>query len=378
MNGWKKSEFGSIPRDWDFIKGSNYCSKVTDGTHDSPKRKQHGKPLITSKHIKSRYIDFENAYYISDHDFMKINERSQVDQWDVVISMIGEYCGFTYIERNTNINYAVKNVGLFKAGNKINALWLHYYLMSPLGQYILDTNKSGSSQPYISLGALRDLPILNPPVEDKKYIVEILSSLDDKIDLLHRQNKTLEAMAETLFLQWFVEEAKEDWEEGKLGDLIEVKYGKDHKILQDGHIPVYGSGGIMRHADKALFEGESVLIPRKGTLNNVMYINEPFWTVDTMFYTVMKRDNLAKFIYFFIKEKDLASMNVGSAVPSMTTVVLNNMPVHIPDELTLETFENSVSPLFKKIEINHKQIKILEKLRDSLLPKLMSGEIKIK
>ena len=107
------------------------------------------------------------------------------------------------------------------------------------------------------------------PSPEQKAIAEVLSALDDKIDLLHRQNKTLEQMAETLFRQWFVVEAGEDWEEGVLGDLVEVKYGKDHKKLQDGEIPVYGSGGVMRYAERSLYDNESVLIPRKGTLNNV-------------------------------------------------------------------------------------------------------------
>jgi len=219
--------------------------------------------------------------------------------------------------------------------------------------------------------------LLNLPksLTEQKSIASVLSSLDDKIDLLHRQNATLEKMAETLFRQWFVEEAKEEWEERTLSDLIVVKYGKDHKKLLDGKIPVIGSGGVMRYADTALNEKESVLIPRKGSLNNVMYIDEPFWTVDTMFYTEMKRPNIAKFIYHFVKELDLASMNVGSAVPSMTTEVLNNMPIDIPPDSLFEQFENTVEPIYNKKKANQTQIRTLTALRDTLLPKLMSGEV---
>ena len=158
-------------------------------------------------------------------------------------------------------------------------------------------------------------------------------------------------MAETLFRQWFVEEAKEEWEEGKLSDLVIVKYGKDHKKLLDGNIPVYGSGGLMRSVEKSLYDKESVLIPRKGTLNNVMYQDEPFWTVDTMFYTEMKMPNVAKFVYHFVKVQDLASMNVGSAVPSMTTEILNNMPMDIPPAELFEKFEGAVAPLYKKMNL---------------------------
>jgi type I restriction enzyme S subunit len=241
-----------------------------------------------------------------------------------------------------------------------------------------ENNMEGSSgRQRVPKEAFDNLLISLPPLSEQKRIASILSSLDDKIDLLHRENKTLEAMAETLFRQWFVEEAKEDWKEGKLGDLIDVKYGKDHKKLLDGKIPVLGSGGIMRYADTALYDKESVLIPRKGSLNNVMYINEPFWTVDTMFYTEMRQLNVAKFVYHFMKNQDLANMNVGSAVPSMTVEVLNNIPIDIPPQNIFDKFEGAVSLLYSKKEHNNKQIQTLIQQRDSLLPKLMSGEIKV-
>ena len=94
-----------INSDWDYIPAEKYCLKVTDGTHDTPKKVQDGKYLVTSKHIKGSEIDFNSAYFISEHDFHEINKRSRVDQWDVIISMIGAYCGFCFIENNQNIEY---------------------------------------------------------------------------------------------------------------------------------------------------------------------------------------------------------------------------------------------------------------------------------
>ena len=116
---------------------------------------------------------------------------------------------------------------------------------------------------------------------------------------------------------------------------------------------------------------------RKGTLNNVMYVNQPFWSVDTMFYTEMKLPNVAKFVYHFVKAKDLASMNAGSAVPSMTTDILNAMDVVIPSASALEEFESLVAPMYEAMEANDVQSKALSQIRDTLLPKLMSGEIDV-
>ena len=183
MSEMKETEFGKIAVDWKFVPSSKFCLRITDGTHDSPKEQTTGKHLITSKHIKGREIDFDNAYLIKVEDFNKINLRSKVDQWDVIISMIGEYCGFSYVERNQFIDYAVKNVGLLKTGDQYKAFWLYYYLNSKIGRFILESNKSGTSQPYLSLGFLRELPILYPSTDkEAEKIVETLSSLDDKID----------------------------------------------------------------------------------------------------------------------------------------------------------------------------------------------------
>ena len=195
--------------------------------------------------------------------------------------------------------------------------------------------------------------------------------------LLSNINNNLLEQAQALYTSMFITNANPSWKQGHLSDLITVRYGKDHKKLADGEYPVYGSGGIMRYAERHLYDRESVLIPRKGTLNNVMYVNEPFWSVDTMFYTEMRMLNVAKFVYHFLKSKDLAAMNAGSAVPSMTTDILNAMEVIIPSELSLATFEDIVDPMYRAMKDNDKQSLQLANLRDSILPKLMSGEIDV-
>jgi len=165
------------------------------------------------------------------------------------------------------------------------------------------------------------------------------------------------------------------WDVKSLSDLLEVKYGKDHKKLNEGMYPVYGSGGLMRNAEKFLYEGESVLIPRKGTLTNLMYVNEAFWTVDTMFYTIPKIEKIAKFAFLHLKTLDFAAMNVGSAVPSMTTKVLNALQVITPPTELLQKFDEIIGVNNQKVVENEANTQQLEKLRDTLLPKLISGEL---
>ena len=147
----------------------------------------------------------------------------------------------------------------------------------------------------------------------------------------------------------------EDWKEYKLGDLLTIKYGKDHKKLKEGNIPVYGSGGIMRRVNQSIYDGPSIMIPRKGSLNNVLYSDTPFWTVDTMFWSIIN-DNIVNplFLYYSLCKKDFASLNVGSAVPSLTVPILNDIDVNVPTFDTQNRIVGILKSLDDKIELNRR------------------------
>ena len=157
-----------------------------------------------------------------------------------------------------------------------------------------------------------------------------------------------------------------EWKKYKLSELIEIKYGKDHKHLADGDIPVYGSGGIMRYAETYLYNKESILIPRKGTLSNLFYLDKPFWSVDTMFYTKIKDGVHGKYLYYLLKSMDLASMNVGSAVPSLTTEVLNKVEVNLPNIETQKEIAQILTSLDDKIELNLQMNQTLEAMAQAI------------
>ena len=171
------------------IRADKYCKFVTDGTHDSPKSVKIGRKLITSKHLGRYGIDFNSAKYISDVDYKKIINRSKVEQWDILISMIGTV-GNVYLERNKVIDYACKNIGIFQLdGDEMKAKWLYYYLQSPKARAYIETSCRGTTQSYIPLNALRSLPIdvVNDSVRDR--IVNLLWSIDEKILTNFRINK---------------------------------------------------------------------------------------------------------------------------------------------------------------------------------------------
>lgn len=260
------------------------------------------------------------------------------------------------------------------AAKGISNRYLFYALTSlePSISAMLETTGIGAGKLATDRLKALPVPVLDEAARDK--VTHFADCIYRKIHLNAKLNGYLEELCDALFLD-FLERADSSWHEGTLEELAEVKYGKDHKKLADGPYPVYGSGGFMRSAEKSLFSGESVLIPRKGSLNNVMYVDEAFWTVDTMFFTVPRIPGAAKFLYQYVKRLDLASMNSGSAVPSMTTSILNALSLPVPPRDSLLSFNAKLQSMYDTVRANDLENRRLKSLRDSLLPKLMSGEI---
>lgn len=275
--------------------------------------------------------------------------------------------------------------------DKVLPEYIGYYMRMPSFRQKFLAFSTMTTRASLKNEDLLSLEVALPGLEKQKKIAEILSRYDSLIENNNRQIKLLEEAAQRLYKEWFVdlhfpgyEDCKivdgvpEGWHRGKLQELIDVNYGKDHKKAPEkGDVPVYGSGGLMRKCNRSLYSGESVLIPRKGSLNNIMYVNEAFWTVDTMFYTTMKMENMALYVYFYLKRYDMYSMNIGAAVPSMTVKILDAMDVLIPDKETLEAFYDYIGPHYQQISIITHENERLTEARDRLLPKLMSGEIEV-
>jgi type I restriction enzyme S subunit len=172
--------------------------EIKDGTHDSPKQKEFGEKLITSKHLSEYSIDFNSAYYISDEDYAQINQRSKVNSGDILFSMIGTV-GRVYLEQSAEVNYAIKNVGLFKTSQ--NSMWTYFvflWLKSNLGQEFIYENISGSTQEYIALGSLRSIVFKIPNLEKIQDFHNFVSHYFDKIKSNQQQIHTLTSLRDTL------------------------------------------------------------------------------------------------------------------------------------------------------------------------------------
>ena len=278
-----------------------------------------------------------------------------------------------------------------------------YYLYYYLKQLDLTRLDSGTGVPSMTFDSYYNIKVCLPNIDKQRAVGQLLSVVDDKIQLNKRINDNLEAMAKQLYEYWFVQfdfpneegkpykssggamvwneklkrEIPQGWDFCFLEHLLTIRNGRDHKHLADGIYPVYGSGGEMRKVSEYLYDGESVLMPRKGSLNNIMYVNEAFWTVDTMFYSEMKLSNCAKYIYYTIKDIDFTRWNSGTGVPSMTSSTLYSIKLVKPQSEILKKFDKMISPLFEHMKQISVQNAELIKQRDELLPLLLNGQASV-
>ncbi|MBE6343850.1 MAG: restriction endonuclease subunit S [Lentimicrobiaceae bacterium] len=282
----------------------------------------------------------------------------------------------------------------------VDNLYMYYWIKN--NTELLQSLGTGTTFAEISGSVVKSIDISLPLLPEQICIASILSSLDDKIDLLHRENKTLEAMAETLFRQWFIEEAKEDWEEGKLGDIISVKGGTTPSTREphfwNGDIAWTSPRDVTTLNGLYLFETEkkitqkgleqisSGLLPA-GTLLmssrapvGVLAFSEIPIAINQGYIAILDDKGYEKeFIYLWLKANmdTIHSYSNGSTFMEISKSAFKSLDISIPSKGEVECFVSEIKPYFDKIRINEKQIQTLIQQRDSLLPKLMSGEVKI-
>ncbi|MGS6584960.1 restriction endonuclease subunit S [Vibrio diabolicus] len=192
-----ESELGLIPEGWE-IQNTQDLFEVKDGTHDSPKKAEEGHYLVTSKHITKGKIDTSSAYLISDADFDKVNQRSKVDTFDILLTMIGTV-GEVVVVYDNPVEFAIKNVGLFKTSQRPELVWLFYWhLQSFKMKHYLEVRMAGTTQQYLTLKTLRTIPVVLPSNELLAKFNEVMSPLMEKISDNHKQNQTLSNLRDTL------------------------------------------------------------------------------------------------------------------------------------------------------------------------------------
>jgi len=279
--------------------------------------------------------------------------------------------------------------------------FIYYFLLT----FDFTQFNAGSAVPTLNRNHIHDLRWRFPEIPEQKTIASILSSLDDKIDLLHRQNKTLEALAETLFRQWFVEEADESWETDHLGNIFDIGIGrtpprkeqhwfstdsKDVKWISikdmnfDGifiySVSEYLTKEAVEQFNVPIIPSNCVILSFKMTIGRLAITTSDMLSNEAIAHFIPKAEAklFSEFLYLFLKIYKFELLgSTSSIVESINSQMIKEMEIIIPDEDKLKTFREVIKPYFEKIKINQIQIRTLTQLRDTLLPKLMSGEIRL-
>jgi type I restriction enzyme S subunit len=307
----------------------------------------------------------------------------------------------------------------------VDPVWF-YYLLSTIDFNLIS---SGSALPYLTVKDLSRISVEVPSTKDQEAIASVLGALDDKIELNRRMNETLEAMARAIFRDWFVtfgptrakmaqrgevpsnskaggedpqmeniarapylapdiwslfpdrldEEGKpEGWSERRVEDILELAYGKALKASERtaGPIPVYGSGGITGYHNEALVEGPSIIVGRKGTVGTLYWEDRSFFPIDTVFYVKPKAP--LTFCYYHLQILGLEAMNTDAAVPGLNRNNVYRLPVPWSANELRDQFDDLVTSFRRRIQANAEESRTLAATRDLLLPKLMSGEVRVK
>lgn len=317
---------------------------------------------------------------------------------DIIISARGTVGAIAVLKNKMAFNqscYGIRNMP-----NRTDNDFLYYLLKDSIDNFKQIAH--GGVFDTITRETFNLIDILLPPLPEQRAIANVLSSLDDKIDLLHRQNKTLEAMAETLFRQWFVEEASEDWEEVKLGDIVTIKSGTTPKTniseYWDGEYHWTSPRDITNLNSLFLFETErkitelglkqissgllptgSLLMSSRAPVGALAFAEIPLAINQGYAGIICNKGFSREFVYLWLK----TNMNFirlhanGSTFLEISKSTFRNLEIAIPETKTIQDFQKLISPMFSKIKSNSIQIRTLSNLRDTLLPKLMSGEVRV-
>lgn len=392
MNEWRECHLGEVAE----IQTGPFGSQLKNEQYITG-----GTPVVTVEHINNFRITNFSYPSITDEDKSRLS-RYLLNEGDIIFTRVGSVDLSAYVKPYQQGWMFSSRMLRVRSRKNIDARFLSYFFQQKsFRDYVLSI-AVGATMPSINTEILKSIPISYPELEEQKAIASVLSSLDDKIDLLHRQNKTLETMAETLFRQWFVEEAQDDWVEEKLENIISVKGGTTPSTKEsdfwNGNIYWTTPRDLSNHDSVFLFNTErkitdkglaqigsgllpigTVLLSSRAPIGYLAITNVPL--AINQGYIAIVCDKIVSnfFIYLWCKANldEIKNSGNGSVFQEISKSTFKAMIISLPPKKLLLEFDTKIFPIFNKIKINQSQIRTLETLRDTLLPKLMSGEVRV-
>ena len=389
MSEWKEYKLGGL------------CTDINYGYTASANNVGGGPKFLRITDIVPQRVDWAAVPYCEID--VKNSSKYKLEKGDIVIARTGATTGYNYTFNDDVDAVFASYLIRYRINNSLaSPFYIGYLLKSDNWKGFVDNIIGGSAQPGANAKMFADFDILLPPKPIQEKVVETLSALDEKIDLLHRQNKTLEELAETFFRQWFVEEAEDDWEEESLYDSVDLIGGGTPKTsvseYWNGAIGWLSAGDIanshkgfvvnsekyitelgLKNSSARLLPKYSTVITARGTVGKYCMLSKPMAYSQSNYGILPKHEGCFYFTYLLVAHsvERLLAAAYGTVFDTITTNTFKEQMMPLPPATRIKKFELEVTPLFNKIFTNTKQIRTLTQLRDTLLPKLMSGEVKI-
>ena len=364
----KKLKVGNVPNlrfpgfteEWEVTKLGELSELITKGT--TPKKFiSEGIKFIKIECFDGDKINMQKCLFIDEYVHKKELKRSILKENDLLFAIAGATIGKVNIVTEeilpANTNQALAIIRLKK---NENSKFIYQILKSNIIQKYIKDNISVGAQPNLNLEQMNSFSFYNPLFSEQEKIATFLSLIDDRIQT---QNKIIEQL-KTLILcfrnQIFSQKIRfknengtdfSEWNEVKIGEILKIGSGKDYKHLQPGNIPVFGTGGVMTLVDDYIYDGETVCVGRKGTIDKPMYHNGKIWTVDTLFYTHSFQSCIPKFIFHLFRTINWLEYNEASGVPSLSKTTIEKIKVQIPSLEEQHVISRFLSAIDKKIQI---------------------------
>ena len=287
-----------------------------------------GIPIIRISNLppNASFVDLDDCTYYKEGNYNSF----EVHNGDLLIAMSGATTGKTAIYNRKTLAYLNQRVGLFKSTNRDSLYYPFLYALvsTPVFKRQLSTRLIAGAQPNISSSDIESIRISIPQKNEQEKIAHLMLLLNERITTQNKIIEKLQSLIKGISKQLLMN--NQNWRTVRIGELLRIGNGKDYKHLGIGKIPVYGTGGQMLLVNDYLYDGESVCIGRKGTIDTPMFLKGKFWTVDTLFYTYDFKDVLPKFCYYLFLQINWKLYNEGTGVPSLSKSTIENIKVKIP------------------------------------------------
>lgn len=371
------------------------CDLVVDCPHSTPTWTEHGKIVIRNNNIKNGRIDFTSPSFTDDEHFAQRIKRAVPKAGDIVITREAPMGEVGMIPEGIECCLGQRMV-LLRANERIcDKHYLLYGLQSQVVQHQISWSEgTGTTVSNLRIPHLEQIRVPYVPLNQQKKISSVLYALEDKIENNRKLNDNLLAQAQTLYKQFFPYGVQDDlpdgWRIGTVGEIIEIHdskriplSGADRSKMEKKIYPYYGAASLMDLVDNYIFDGKYLLLGEDGTVVDdagypiLQYVWGQFWVNNHAHILTGRLGYDVESLYMLFKQTPVKSIVTGAVQPKISQANLRSVQVVIPPEHNLREYNDLVEPLFSLFRANEEECKTFTALRDTLLPKLMSGEIDV-